>query len=91
MAMLLCLASRALPSEEDAEQILAVARDLAPLARGPHVYRFLFLRPSRAPMHTLAHFCLADLGLPDERLDRVARRALHHQWPQQTKEFPTEC
>jgi len=76
MAMLLRVASRALPSEEDAEQILAVARDLAPLSRGPQIYRHLFLRPSRAPMHTLAHFCLVDLGLPDEKLDRVARRAL---------------
>jgi hypothetical protein len=76
MAMLLRLASRALPGAEDAEQILAVARDLAPLSRGPQIYRFLFLRPSRAPMHTLPHFCLVDLGLPDEKLDRVARLAL---------------
>lgn len=74
--MLLRLADRALPRDEDREEIRSLARDLAPLVRAPHVYRFLFLRPSRAPMHTLAHFCLAELGLPDDRLDRVARLAL---------------
>src|SRR5688572_14143413 len=76
LAMLLRLADRALPGDEDREEIRSLARDLAPLVRAPHVYRFLFLRPSRAPMHTLAHFCLAELGLRDERLDRVARLAL---------------
>jgi len=76
MAMLLRMAQRALPDGEDSEEIRSLARDLAPLVRAPHVYRFLFLRPSRTPMHTLAHFCLAGLGLPDEKLDRVARLAL---------------
>lgn len=76
LAMMLRLADRALPRDEDREEIRSLARDLAPLVRAPHVYRFLFLRPSRAPMHTLAHFCLAELGLPDDRLDRVARLAL---------------
>ena len=76
LAMLLRLADRALPADEDREELRSLARDLAPLVRAPQVYRFLFFRPSRAPMHTLAHFCLAQLGLPDERLDRVARLAL---------------
>ena len=76
LAMLLRLAKRALPNEEDAAQIFALASKLAPLARGPHVYRSLLFRPSRAPMETLAHFCLDQLGLPDEKLNRVARLAL---------------
>jgi hypothetical protein len=76
LAMLLRLAKRALPNEEDAEEIRSLARDLAPLARSPHVYRSLLLRPSRAPMHALAHFCLVELGVPDEKLDRVGRLAL---------------
>ena len=76
LAMLLRLADRALQSREDREEIRSLARDLAPLVRTPQVCRFLFLRPSRASMHTLAHFCLADLGLPDDRIDRVARLAL---------------
>ena len=76
MAMLLRMAYRALPGDEDREEIHSLARDLAPLVRAPQVYRFLFLRPSRAPMHTLAHFCLAELGLRDDKLDRVARLAL---------------
>ena len=76
LAMLLRMTHRALPGNEDREELRSLAHDLAPLVRAPHVYRFLFLRPSRTPMHTLAHFCLADLGLPDDRLDRVARLAL---------------
>ena len=76
LAMLLRLAKRALPNEPDATQIFALATQLAPLARGPHVYRSLLFRPSRAPLETLPHFCLAELGLPDEKLDRVARLAL---------------
>ena len=76
LAMLLRLAKRALPGEEDAEEFRALASDLAPLARSPHVYRSLLLRPSRAPMHALAHFCLVELGVPDDKLDRVARAAL---------------
>jgi Domain of unknown function (DUF6895) len=75
LAMLLRLAKRALPNE-DLEEIRALAHDLAPLARAPHVYRTLLLRPSRAPTHALAHFCLVELGVPDEKLDRVARLAL---------------
>lgn len=76
LAMLLRLAKRALPGEEDAAEILAIARDLAPLARSPQVYRSLIFRPSRASMHALAHFCLVELGLPHENLDHVARLAL---------------
>jgi hypothetical protein len=76
LAMLLRMAQRALPDNEDGEELRSLGRDLAPLVRAPHVYRFLFLRPSRTPIHTLAHFCLAELGLPDEKLDRVARLAL---------------
>jgi Domain of unknown function (DUF6895) len=76
LAMLLRLAKRALPGEDDAREILALARDLAPLARSPHVYRSLLFRPSRASMHCLAHFCLVELGLPHTNLDRVARLAL---------------
>ncbi|HEX7332038.1 MAG TPA: hypothetical protein VF290_11105 [Pyrinomonadaceae bacterium] len=76
LAMLLRQADRAFPDHADREELRSLARDLAPLVRAPQVYRFLFLRPSRAPMHTLAHFCLSELGLPDERLDRVARLAL---------------
>ena len=76
MAMLLRMAHCVLPDDEDREEIRSLARDLAPLVRSSQVYRFLFLRPSRTPMHTLAHFCLAELGLPDEKLDRVARLAL---------------
>jgi hypothetical protein len=76
LAMLLRLAKRALPNEEDAEEIRALARDLAPLARSPHVYRSLLMRPSRVPMYALAHFCLVELEVPDEKFDRVARLAL---------------
>jgi len=76
LAMLLRLAKRVLPDERDGEQILSLARSLAPLARSREAQRALLLRPSRAPMHTLAHFCLVELGLPDEQLDRVARLAL---------------
>lgn len=76
LAMLLRLARRALPDAADAEEIRSLARDLAPLARSPHVYRTLAFRPSRAPMHALAHLCLTELGAPDEKLDLVARAAL---------------
>src|SRR6185295_1117451 len=76
LAMLLRIARRALPNEEDAAEIREFARDLAPLARSSHVYRSLLLRPSRAPMHRLAHFCLVELGVPDEKLDRLACLAL---------------
>ena len=76
LAMLLRLARRASPDDEDVATISDLARDLAPLARAPHVVRSLFLRPSRAPMYALAHFCLVELGVPDEKLDRLARAAL---------------
>ena len=76
LAMLLRLAKRALPNEEDSKEILSLAGRVAPLARAPHVYRSLLLRPSRAPMQSLAHFCLAELGVPDEKIDRIARLAL---------------
>lgn len=76
LAMLLRLAQRVLPDAADRAQMSGLARDLAPLVRAPHVYRSLVTRPSRAPMHALAHLCLVELGLPDERLDRVARLAL---------------
>jgi len=76
LAMLLRMAKRALPDEEDDAEILGIAHELAPLARSPHVYRSLLFRPSRAPMYSLAHFCLVDVGVPHENLDRVARLAL---------------
>lgn len=76
LAMLLRLAKRALPGEADTRDICALARDLAPLVRTPHVYRSLLMRPSRAPMYSLAHFCLVELEVPDEQFDRVARLAL---------------
>jgi hypothetical protein len=76
LAMLLRLATRALPDAADAEAIGRLAHDLAPLARSAHVSRALVFRPSRAPMHALAHLCLTQLGVPDEKLDRVARAAL---------------
>jgi hypothetical protein len=77
LAMLLRLAKRALPEEADAEEIRALARRIAPFARAPHVRRTLLLRPSRAPNHALAHFCLVDLGVSDDEMDRLARLALH--------------
>jgi len=76
LAMLLRLAKRALPDEGDAREIHSLGCDLVCHTRAPHVYRSILMRPSRATMHALAHFCLADLGIPDERLDRVARLAL---------------
>ena len=76
LAMLLRMAKRALPGEEDAGEIHRLACDLAPVVRAPHVYRSLLMRPSRATMHALAHFCLVELGVPDEKLDRLARLAL---------------
>ncbi|HEX7294985.1 MAG TPA: hypothetical protein VF251_04475 [Pyrinomonadaceae bacterium] len=76
LAMLLRMAKRALPAEEDATEIVAIARELAPLVRSPFVYRSLLFRPSRTPMYALGHFCLDQLGLPHENLDRVARLAL---------------
>lgn len=76
LAMLLRLAKRALPAGEDAREIHELARDLAPHARAPHVYRSLLMRPSRGTMYALAHFCLVELNVPDEKLDRLARLAL---------------
>ena len=76
LAMLLRLAKRALPAEDDASEIFALARDVVPLARSREVYRSLLFRPSRASMYCLAHFCMDELGLPHENLDRVARLAL---------------
>src|SRR5689334_12515393 len=76
LAMLLRLAKRVLPSEEDAAEISGLARDLAPLARSRYVYRHVLFRPSRASMYCLAHFCLDELGFPDANLDRLARLAL---------------
>jgi len=76
LAMLLRLAKRALPAEEDAAEILGLARDLAPLARSHDVYRSLIFRPSRASMYSLAHLCLVELGFPDDNLDRLTRLAL---------------
>lgn len=76
LAMLLRMAARALPGDADRARIHAIATQLAPLARLPQVYRCVLMRPSRASMHVLAHLCLTELGLPDEVLDRAARRAL---------------
>jgi hypothetical protein len=92
LAMLLRLARRALVDDapasatprpapdhhgsDDAAEIRALAVALAPHARGSHVTRSLLLRPSRAPMHALAHLCLTELGVEDAALDRLARRAL---------------
>ena len=64
--MLLRLAKRALPARKMLSEIYGLARDLAPHARAPHVYRSCPMRPSRAPMYALAHFCLSDLGSPTE-------------------------
>ena len=73
-----CSASQSVPCQmkKMPTEILSLAGQVAPLARAPHVYRSLLFRPSRAPMQALAHFCLAELGVPDEKLDRVARLAL---------------
>lgn len=76
LAMLLRLAARALPGDDDQREILAIAAQLQPLARMPQLYRCLVMRPSRASLHVLAHLCLSELGLRDEGLDRAARRAL---------------
>jgi uncharacterized protein DUF6895 len=76
LAMLLRLAKRALPDEEDERGIFELARDLAPLARSNDVYRSLIFRPSRASMYSLAHFCLDELGFPHANLDRLARLSL---------------
>src|SRR5215510_5887166 len=65
LAMLLRIAHRALPGEQDAGEIRALAGALAPLVRSPEVRRTLVMRPSRAPMYALAHFCLVELGVPD--------------------------
>src|SRR6476659_4197659 len=48
LAMLLRMAKRALPGEEDGVEIFGIARELSPLARSSHVYRSLLFRPSRA-------------------------------------------
>jgi len=76
LAMLLRLAKRVLPDEKDAAEISGLARDLAPLARSHQVYRSIIFRPSRASMYCLAHFCLSELGFPEENLDRLVRLAL---------------
>lgn len=76
MAMLLRVARRALHSDSDLALVDGLAHDLAPLARSPQMRRSLLLRPSRAPMYSLAHLCLTELGHPDPEVDRLARRAL---------------
>lgn len=75
MAMVLRLARRVLPDEQDAAEIDALARALAPIVRTPQAYRSVAMRPSRAAMHALAHLCLAELGVPDDRFDRIVRMA----------------
>jgi hypothetical protein len=75
-AMLLRIARRVLPDARSRARIAELAERLAPYARGPDVRRALVLRPSRAPMHALAHACLTDLGLADADFDRLARLAL---------------
>ncbi|MCA0239699.1 MAG: hypothetical protein LCI02_02480 [Proteobacteria bacterium] len=76
VAMLLRLADRACADDAGRARVRALARDLAPLARTPRVWRSLVMRPSRAPMHAMAHLCLQALGERDDALDRVVRLAL---------------
>ena len=76
VAMLLRLADRVCTEPDDVAQVRALARDLAPLARTPRVWRSLVMRPSRAPMHAMAHLCLQALGERDDALDGVVRLAL---------------
>lgn len=76
MAMLLRLAARVLSDEDDRAEIDALARGLAPIIRTPQLLRSLVMRPSRAAMYALGHLCLAELGVPDDRFDRVVRAAL---------------
>lgn len=75
LAMLLRLAHRALTEAADRREVIALATDLAPIVRTAHVYRTALMRPSRAPMYALAHLCLSDLGVADEKFDRLARAA----------------
>lgn len=75
-AMLLRLAHRALPAAGDRDRITAVARRLAPHARGDRVRHTLVTRPSRAGMYALAHGCLSSLGVENPSFDRLARLAL---------------
>jgi hypothetical protein len=75
MAMVLRLAKRVLHDAQDVAEITALARALAPIVRAPQVYRAVAMRPSRAPMYALAHLCLTEVGLPDDRLDRMVRLA----------------
>lgn len=76
VAMLLRLAARACTDTDDRKRVRRLAHDLAPLARTPRVWRSLVLRPSRAPMHAMAHLCLQDLGEHDAMLDGLVRMAL---------------
>ena len=62
VAMLLRLALRASDATEDRTLIHQLANNLAPAVRTPRVRRCLVLRPSRAPMHAMAHLCLQSLG-----------------------------
>lgn len=75
VAMLLRLADRA-GDDATRERVRTLAHDLAPLARTPRVWRSLVMRPSRAPMHAMAHLCLQALGERDDALDGVLRLAL---------------
>jgi hypothetical protein len=76
VAMLLRLAARVCSDADDIALVQQLACDLAPLARTPRVWRSLVLRPSRAPMHAMAHLCLQALGHTDEALDAVVQMAL---------------
>jgi hypothetical protein len=76
MAMMLRLARRVLPDAGDIAEIDSLARALAPVVRSPQLYRSVVMRPSRTPAYAVGHLCLADLGVIDERLDRVVRLAL---------------
>ena len=76
LAMLLRLAARTCHDAADIALVQRLAHDLAPLARTPRVWRSLVLRPSRAPMHAMAHLCLQAQGETDDALDAVVRLAL---------------
>lgn len=76
VAMLLRLALRSSDVTEDRTLIHQLANNLAPAVRTPRVRRCLVLRPSRAPMHAMAHLCLQSLGDRDDAFDSLVRQAL---------------
>ena len=78
----------ACPGQQISARGMALAREVAALARAPRIKVAIALRPSVALDLAVGHVLLSDIGLPDERLQAGLARAWRSPVPGTRERLP---